>query len=166
MSAAPSPFRPDFRSDELDASLERMSSAQTLHEIYETIRTSVRRHTGSDGIALILREGDLCYYVEEDAIGPLWKGRKFSMAACISGWCMLHRQIVSIADITVDPRIPQDLYTETFVRSLVMVPIGTEQSIAALGSYWRTHYLASPEQIAMLSLFGQATGAALECLPR
>ena len=33
-----------------------------------------------------------CYYADEDAISPLWKGQRFPMSACISGWAMLNRQ--------------------------------------------------------------------------
>lgn len=41
-----------------------------------------------------------------------------------------------------DSRIRHDAYTPTFVRSLIMVPIGKPVSVAALGAYWsevRTH---------------------------
>ena len=68
---------------ELLAAVENLCRAGTTEEIIELVRTSVRRLIGCDGIALIIRDGDLCHYVEEDAVGPLWKGRKFSMADCI-----------------------------------------------------------------------------------
>lgn len=164
MSANVETPRPVAADDELGSLLARLLQAETLDDIYGILRTSVRRLVGSDGIALILREGDLCYYAEEDAIGPLWKGKRFSMAACISGWCMLHRETATIPDIATDPRIPQDLYAGTFVRSLVMVPIGKERSIAALGSYWSEKLAASSKQIELLETIARATGVALECL--
>jgi len=143
----------------------QLSSMETWSEIQAILRASVRQLIGSDGFALILREDDLCFYVEEDAIGPLWKGKKFSMAACISGWCMLHRRTVSIPDIAMDPRIPHDLYVGTFVRSLIMAPIvaeRSERSIGAIGSYWARIYAASPDQITTLERFARAIGTALE----
>lgn len=47
---------------------------------------------------------------------------------------MQHRETVAIRDVRFDPRIPQDAYAPTFVRSLVMVPIGRPVPVAALGN--------------------------------
>ncbi len=57
------------------ASLTRATSAisraRSLDEIVATIRATARALIGSEGIAVIRLEGDLCHYVEEDAIAPL-----------------------------------------------------------------------------------------------
>src|SRR6185369_4320513 len=98
----------------LDA-VERLAGAAAIEDVVEVVRTSARSLIGSHGIAVIIREGETCHYVEEDAIGPLWKGRKFPLTSCISGWAMLHRQTVAITDIQRDERIPQSLYADTFV---------------------------------------------------
>src|SRR3712207_7329692 len=45
-----------------------------------------------------------------DSMSPLWKGQRFPAAACISGWAIIHRETVSIADIRTDERIPQEAY--------------------------------------------------------
>jgi hypothetical protein len=47
----------------------------------------------------VLRDGDDCVYMEEEAIRPLWKGRRFPMRDCISGWVMTHGQPVVVPDI-------------------------------------------------------------------
>ena len=47
----------------------------------------------------MLRDGDECSYVDEEAIAPLWKGRRFPLTSCISGWVMEHRQAAAISDI-------------------------------------------------------------------
>src|SRR5262249_27351111 len=60
--------------------------------VMEIVRSAARELTGADGATFVLREGDLCYYADEDAIAPLWKGRRFPASACISGWTMLHRE--------------------------------------------------------------------------
>jgi len=54
------------------------------------LREDARRLVGSDGITLVLRDGDSCFYAEEDSIAPLWAGQRFPMTECISGWAMLH----------------------------------------------------------------------------
>src|SRR6202000_2030753 len=103
----------------------------------EAIRSTARAVCGSDGICIILREGGLWHYVEEDAIGPLWKGQYFPLTACVSGWSMLHGQTAVIEDVFADPRIPHDAYRPTFVKSLIMTPLG-EKNVAAMGAYWKT----------------------------
>ncbi|NBB11847.1 response regulator [Pseudomonas sp. SLFW] len=49
---------------------------------------------------------------------------------------MRHNATVAIPDVRLDSRVPQDAYAATFVRSLVMVPIGRPVPVAALGAYW------------------------------
>ena len=106
----------------LDA-IERLSLARSIEDVVAVVRDNARVLAGADGVCFVLRDGDLCHYVEENAIGPLWKGRKFPMSACISGWAMLNRATAVIPDIYQDPRSPHDAYRPTFVQSLVMVPV-------------------------------------------
>jgi hypothetical protein len=75
------------------------------------------------------------YYTDEDAIGPLWTGKRFPLNTCISGWSILNQKAVAIEDIYLDDRIPQDAYRPTFVKSLVMVPIRATETIGAIGNY-------------------------------
>jgi two-component sensor histidine kinase len=147
---------------ELLAAIESLARAGTTEDIVELIRTSARRLIGCDGVAVVLRDGDLCHYVEEDAVGPLWKGRRFAMSDCISGWAMLHKQTAVIPDIAKDARIPVHLYRETFVQSLVMTPVGIEQPIAALGAYWSEVYEPSDYEIETVETLARATATALE----
>jgi GAF domain-containing protein len=147
--------------DTLRDTIERLDRAETVEEIGHILRDCGRGVIGADGIALVLRDGDLCHYFEEDAIGPLWKGQKFPMGACISGWAMLKRQTVCIADIRLDKRIPYDLYENTFVRSLVMAPAEKNPPVAALGAYWSWAHVASAEQVAAVEALAEAVGAAI-----
>src|SRR5690349_19608145 len=101
----------------LVAVIRRLTIARTLPEIMEITTHAARTLLKADGITFVLREGDLCYYAEEDAISPLWKGHRFPMSACISGWCMTEAQAAVIPDIYEDPRIPHGAYRPTFVRS-------------------------------------------------
>jgi len=149
----------------LDALAAQLDLASTTADIIETVRASARRLIGSDGIALVMRDGDHCHYVEEDAVGPLWKGKRFPMATCISGWSMLHRQTVAISDIFQDRRIPHDLYRATFVRSLVMVPIRRDDPIGALGAYWKRPYEASLAEVETVEALADAAATALKNVP-
>jgi GAF domain-containing protein len=152
-----------FKRD-LHAAVEELNNADSLEQIERVLHVSARPLTGAHGIALILRDGDFCHYVDEDAIGPLWKGQKFPMAACISGWSMLKRQTVCIPDIRLDKRIPQNLYENTFVRSLVMTPVGTEPPVGALGAYWGHVYTASADELAIIKALAGAVGNAINRL--
>ncbi len=143
----------------LIAIVRRLSIARSLPEVMEIITHAARTLIGADGITFVLREGDLCYYAEEDAISALWKGRCFPMTACISGWCMLARKSAIIPDIYKDVRIPQDAYRPTFVRSLIMVPVRQDDPMAAIGAYWADTREISDAEVELLQ--GIANAAAL-----
>lgn len=145
----------------LDA-IEELAGAADMREVVNTLRGTARRLIAADGIAVILREDEQCWYVEEDAMGPLWKGHKFPLTSCISGWAMLHKESVVIEDIRQDDRIPQELYRETFVRSLLMVPVRSADPIGAIGAYWSDTYRASDEQVQILERLARATATAME----
>jgi len=147
---------------ELLAAVENLARAGTTEDIVELIRSSARRLIGCDGIAMVVRDGDLCHYIEEDAVGPLWKGRKFALSECISGWAMHNKQTAVIPDIAKDARIPVHLYRDTFVRSLVMAPVGVEHPIAALGAYWSAVYQPSDYEIETVETLARATATAME----
>ena len=142
--------------------VQRLSLSRDLPALMEVLRTSARALSGADGVTVVLRDVDQCHYVDEDAIAPLWKGKKFPMTACISGWAMLNRAQVSILDIYQDARIPHDAYRPTFVKSLAMTPIRTSEPIGAIGAYWATQHQASGEELATLQALGDAASVAFE----
>ncbi|MGC4084475.1 MAG: HD domain-containing phosphohydrolase [Vicinamibacterales bacterium] len=147
---------------ELIATIPRLAFARTLPEIQAIVRTAARRIAAADGATFVLRDARHCYYADEDAIAPLWKGRRFPLEACISGWAMQHRQSVVIPDIYVDNRIPHDAYRPTFVRSLAMVPIRTADPIGAIGVYWADTRRASADELELLQALADSTAVALE----
>ena len=142
--------------------VQLLSLARDLATVMDIVRHAARKLTGADGATFVLRDNDKCFYAEEDAISPLWKGQRFPMSACISGWAMINRQPAVIEDIYADPRIPADAYRPTFVRSLAMVPIRTLDPVGAIGNYWATQYLPSPEQVKVLQALADTTAVALE----
>lgn len=148
--------------EELVEVVQLLSLARDLDTVMEIVRHAARKLTGADGATFVLRDNGKCFYAEEDAISPLWKGQRFPMSACISGWAMLNRQPAVIEDIYADPRIPADAYRPTFVRSLAMVPIRTLDPVGAIGNYWATQHLPSPEQVKVLQALADITAVTME----
>jgi PAS domain S-box-containing protein len=141
--------------------VEKLTAAQSLEEVSVQVRSSARRVLGADGISFVLREGDLCHYFDEDAIGPLWKGQRFPAETCISGWAMINRETAVVPDISVDARIPQEAYARTFVRSLIMSPIRKHDPLGAIGAYWATPRLPTEAEIKALETMARAAAAAI-----
>jgi GAF domain-containing protein len=146
----------------LVTAVQELSLARRLEEVTTIVRRTARALAASDGASFILRDGELCYYGDEDAIAPLWKGQRFPMTSSISGWVMLNRRPVIIPDIYVDARIPHDAYRPTFVHSLAVVPIRTISPIGAIGVYWSTRYTATADELQLLAALADSTAVALE----
>ena len=142
--------------------MEALAGARSIDAIVNVLRAFARRAVGADGIAVILREGDLCHYIAEDSMAPLWAGQRFPACNCVSGWAMRHGQTVVIPDIFNDARVPVDAYERTFVRSMVMVPIGRMEATAAVGAYWSEEGEPSDNEVALLEALARAASTALE----
>lgn len=144
--------------------VQELSLARKLADVQRIVRTAARELTGCDGATFVLREDDKCHYADEDAIAPLWKGKRFPLETCISGWSMLNKQAAVIPDIYLDARIPHDAYRPTFVRSLVMVPIRTIDPIGAIGNYWAKEHQPLREEVGLLQALADATSVAMESI--
>lgn len=148
--------------ERLVGAVQDLSRARDLEAVTAIVREAARNLTGADGATFVLRDGDQCYYAEENAIAPLWKGKRFPMSICVSGWVMLNAQSVVIEDIYDDPRVPVEAYRPTFVKSLAMVPIRRTSPIGAIGNYWSGRYAPSSEELAILQALADTTSVALE----
>ncbi len=146
----------------LVTAVQELSLARTVDAVAAVVRRAARELTGADGATFVLREDDKCCYVDEDAISPLWKGQRFPLSACISGWAMLNHQSAVVPDIYADPRIPVNAYRPTFVKSLVMVPIRTASPIGAIGNYWAQPHEATPAEVELLQALANTTSVAME----
>lgn len=142
--------------------VQELSLARSMEAVTAIVRRTARQLTGADGATFVLRDKQQCYYVDEDAISPLWKGLRFPMANCISGWVMNNKQSVAIDDIYKDSRIPHDAYRPTFVKSLAMVPIRTIDPIGAIGNYWAHEHVPTAEEIHMLQSLADITAVTVE----
>lgn len=143
--------------------IQSLSLAKTHEEVFSLVSKAAQSLVGAQGAAFILRDkNDQCYYTDEVSIAPLWKGQRFPMNYCISGWAMTHKQAVAIADVYNDPRIPIDAYIPTFIKSLAMIPIRIQNPMGAIGTYWATQHEASEEELRLLSALANSTATALE----
>jgi PAS domain S-box-containing protein len=143
--------------------IQQLARAREIGEVAASVCPTARELAGADGATFVLREADHCHYVDEDAVAPLWKGRRFPLAACISGWAMQHNEPAVLADVFADPRVPHDAYRPTFVRSLAMLPIRTAgEAPGALGAYWARIHEPTPEERQLLQTLADAAGIALQ----
>ena len=142
--------------------IRRLAVVPTLPETMEIVTEAVRALLKADGATFVLRDGDMCHYADERAVSPLWKGLRFPMSACISGWCMIHGRTAAIPDIYQDARIPHDAYRVTFVRSLAMAPVRRrDQSFAAIGAYWAQTRQITSDELDVLQTIADASGLAI-----
>ena len=160
----PNPPLATEAAEQLVEAVRLLANAHSLAEVISIAKTAARRITQADGASFVLRDGNLCYYADEDAIEPLWKGRRFPMESCVSGWAMRQRQPAIIPDVFQDARVPHDAYRPTFVKSLAMVPIRTLQPIGAIGIYWKQVASPTVEAVRWLQSLADSTALALEHL--
>jgi len=147
--------------DSLLETVTALASARTLDDVTRIVRSSARELTRADGVSFVLKEDGNCFYADEDAIGPLWKGSRFPLNTCISGWAMLNREIVVVPDIYLDARIPHEVYRPTFVKSLAMVPVREDDPIGAIGAYWAQPHEATLQEQQVLQAIANAAALAL-----
>ncbi|SFM17727.1 GAF domain-containing protein [Methylobacterium pseudosasicola] len=151
-------FLPD---EGLVRATDRLAVACSLADVVSILRETARAIVGSDGVAVVLREGESCFYAAEDAIEPLWRGRRFPLTACISGWVMLNDETAVVPDLEFDRRVPIEAYRTTSMRSLVMVPIGSPEPIAALGAYWCASVIPDDGTVCRLETLAQQAATVL-----
>ena len=146
----------------MTAATSALGKAQSLAEILEILRCNGRAVLRSDGVTVVLREGDAVFHVGEDAIAPVWAGRRFPIATSISGMAMMQRQMIVIPDIRADPRMPPDAYPSTFVGSIATAPIGFGKPVAAIGAYWHRAQPIDEDALVLLDMLARGASAQYE----
>lgn len=157
-------LRSKNRQRHLAAIVEEVASVRDVEGLMGIVRHALRELVGADGVTLVMRENGACHYVDEDAVAPLWKGQRFPLENCVSGWAMLHAEPVVIEDIETDARIPQQVYRSTFVKSLAMVPIGRGEPVGAIGCYWANRHAATEEELELQQAVANAMAIGLDNL--
>lgn len=148
--------------DRLASAVQELSLSKDIPSVMHVVRTVARELTGADGATFVLKDNNMCYYADEDAVSPLWKGSRFPMENCISGWVMNNRKPAVVPDIYRDDRIPCDAYRPTFVKSLAVVPIRTLDPIGAIGNYWARIHLPTEEEVSLLQALADITAVSIE----
>ena len=147
---------------ELISAIQQLSLVRSLPEVQWVARRAARRLTGADGATFVLRDRDECFYADEDATSPLWKGKSFPIDHCASGWAMLNREPAIVPDIYADERAQDEASQSTFVRSLLMVPIRRHDPIGALGICWAETHRATEREVQLLQALADSTAVAME----
>jgi GAF domain-containing protein len=146
----------------LQDAVAALDDASSMVDVHHIVRSAARRLVDAQGATVVLLSDGHCFYADEDAISPLWKGQRFPVEQCISGWAMVHRRPAVVPDIRTDARIPQEAYRPTFVRSLVLVPMRASDPLGAIGAYWARPHRATDDEVTLLVALAEAAGAALE----
>lgn len=145
----------------LVSAVQELSLARDLDRIAAIVRRTARQLNGADGATFVLRDRGCCYYLDEDAIAPLWKGQRFSEEICVGGLAMRTQAPVVIPDVYQDDRVPIEAYRATFIKSLVMVPVRSADPIGAIGNYWAHAYTPGADEIRLIQALADATAVAL-----
>jgi len=148
--------------EQLVLAVEALSLTKSYEGIRRVVSQLARVITGADGATYVIREDGFCSYVDEDAIAPLWKGCRFPIDACVSGWSITHGRPAIVPDIYADARIPQDAYRPTFVKSLLVVPVRSSDPIGAIGTYWARHHDPTEDEVRLLQSLADATSVAVQ----
>jgi len=148
----------------LTQAAQLVTSDRELGALLRIVRSTARNLLDADGVTVVLREGDFCHYAEEDAIAPLWKGKRFPMDDCISGWVMKHNTPAYIEDISLDPRIPFELYRPTFVKSLAMFPMSIGEPLGAIGCYWARAHATTRQEQQLMALLADLTARSIDSI--
>ncbi|GGM90906.1 GAF domain-containing protein [Dactylosporangium sucinum] len=148
-------------SELLNTAVADLALVQDVEQAQQIIRSAARRLANAHGSSVVLLDHGYCFYADEDAVSPLWKGQRFPVRQCISGWSILNRQPAVVPDIQVDERVPQDAYRPTFVKSLAIVPMRVEDPLGAIGAYWIQPHQVTDEELTRLQSLAAAAGAAL-----
>lgn len=142
--------------------VQKLSQCKTLDEIIAIVRSAARQLARADGATFVLKEENLCHYVDEDALTPLFAGKHFPADICVSGAAMKTGKVITIPDIYNDSRIPIDIYRPTFVKSMCMVPIRSEAPIGAIGTYWKEEHTTTAEEQDYLKALADSTSIAIQ----
>jgi diguanylate cyclase (GGDEF)-like protein len=148
----------------LTDAVARLALAEGMEDVERIVCAAARRLTGADGAAFVLRDGAHGFYVCEEAIGPLWNGARVPLTDCIGGWAMLNRKPAVVEDVYADDRIAHDAYRPTFVRSLAVVPIRTQDPIGAIGLYWAQGHAATEQEVGLARALADSTALAVQSI--
>ena len=144
--------------------------APDLPALMTIAQATARWLAAADGSTFAVREGEECHYLDEEHVGPdicgtLWKGLRFPLGDCLSGWAMQQRRPAVVDDVSADLRVPLAVRNAP-VHSALVVPIRLDRPIAALGTYWAQPHTADSTDVLLLQALAESVAVALQSLQR
>ncbi len=94
--------------------VQELSLARTLDRVAEIVRHGAREMAAADGATFVLRDGDQCFYKDEEAHRAAVERQRFPMEICVSGWSMLNKRPAVIPEASPTMRVPHEAYQPTF----------------------------------------------------
>ncbi|EHJ47580.1 GAF sensor hybrid histidine kinase [Solidesulfovibrio carbinoliphilus subsp. oakridgensis] len=152
------------KQERLAQAAQALSMAKDLASMMAIVVKAARELSGAQGASFILPDGDDCFHAAEDAVEPLWKGRRFPKKNCLSGWVLDNGEPAVIQDVAGEPGALPGVCQGTFIRSLVIAPVGREAPVAALGIYWATGLAPDPEAVRLLYSLADLASVVMENL--
>ncbi len=140
---------------------DRLARVRSIEDAMDVVRDGVRDIVGADALCFAQSEGDHCRFIAEDSIAPLWEGQAFLKSERIAGWVMQHDEAAIIPDIHADERVVPDQYSDSFVKSLAIMPVRAGPVPAALAAYWGHSGKPDPASIQSLRMLASLLGAAI-----
>ncbi|MBM9459534.1 sensor domain-containing diguanylate cyclase [Nocardioides sp. zg-536] len=148
--------------DRLVRAITDLTTAEDLAQVQAVVRSAGRELVGSDGLAVALRDADEAYYLDEDAIAPLWRGARFPLTQSVAGRAMLGQQHVVVPELAADPSRPGEADQESFATGVLAVPVRTSDPVGALTACWARPHTPTPEELHLLQALADATSVALD----
>jgi PAS domain S-box-containing protein len=151
----------------LAGALEQLPAAASEDEAIGILLSAARQLSGADAVALVERrdQGD-CEYVAEEGPEPFFKGMRVPLATTVAGWALENGRTALVENVDTDRGLVRHYYEGTFVKSLIMVPLGALGGPAdrAIGVYWSRPRSPEPGEVAHIEALARATGATLQHL--
>ena len=144
-----------------DRAMARVAAATDIAGLIDALRDTARAVVVADGISIARRDGETVVYENEDAVGPLWTGQRFSIGDCVGGIAIRAKATIVVPDILTDHSIPQNVYLATFVRSMAVAPIGSTDPRLAIGAYWQAADAVTPAAVERLNWLAACASDAL-----
>ena len=145
----------------LTDAIAQPQSGQTFDSLMGIVRAAARQLSQADGVSIVLRDGGQYHYIDEKSTRPRWPSQTLPLLACVADWVLGSGRTEIVRDVYADERIPANVCEPAFIKSLLVVPVGSPEPVAAIGAYWSYRHDADPEEIAILEALARATGTAL-----
>lgn len=147
--------------DPLHNILVAIDNAATHYEVIAQLRASAREIAGADGIAIVRREGDEVVCLTENAVAPLWSGRRFPINTCVSRRPLIEGVPVVVHDLDHDVEVRERDNLPPFIKSIAVYPLGGAPLPMALGIHWYAANAVERMALDRIARLAAAAGRAL-----